>query len=91
MSVALRQALCYYLYKENIPCSIMAKVLGISRRLTYMHIYRVRDLLEVNDSVINFALDETKNHSITIRPCTIDGGIITRHVGYKMIIDNVVY
>lgn len=91
MNVALRQALCYYLYSENIPCYIIAHILGISRRLTYIHIYRARDLIEVNDSIINFALEETKNHSIFIRPCTVDGGIISKHIGYKMIVDNVVY
>lgn len=89
--VAMRQALCYFLYKENIPRRVISEVTGISLRLVYMSIYRAIDLLEVNDNVINSALKEAEQHNIAIRPCTIDGFVITRHVGYKMIIDNVTY
>lgn len=91
ISVAMRQAVCYYLYRENIPCSIIASVLGRSRRLIYMYIYRARDLMEVGDSMMLAAVDERKKHHISIRPYTIDGGVITRHAGYKMIIDNIIY
>lgn len=91
ISVAMRQAICYYLYAENIPCSIIASVLGRSRRLIYMYIYRARDLMEVGDSMMLEAIEERKRHSISIRPFTIDGAVITRHAGYKMIIDNIIY
>lgn len=91
ISVAMRQAICYYLYSENIPCHIIAEVMGCTRRLVYMSIYRVRDLLEVGDGVMKAAVAERKEHGIIIRPYTIDGTIITRHAGYKMIIDNIIY
>lgn len=89
--VAMRQALCYFLHKENIPNRIIAEVTGISLRLVYMNVYRAIDLLEVNDCVIRSSLDEAKSHEVIIRPCTVDGLVITRHIGYKMIIDNVIY
>lgn len=91
ISVAMRQALCYYLYKENIPCSIIAGIMGRTRRLIYMYVYQARDLLEVGDKMMKAAVEEREKHSIAIRPYTIDGDIITKHAGYKMIIDNVVY
>ena len=89
--VAMRQALCYHLYKENIPHRIIAEVMDISLRLVYMSVHRAIDLLEVNDCMVKAALEEARCHSITIRPKTIDGFVITRHIGYKMIIDNVIY
>lgn len=88
--VAMRQALCYYFFTENIPCHIIAQVMNCSRRNVYMSVYRAKDLLEVGDKTIKKALDEIKNHSIRIVPCTIDGSLLSRHIGNKLVIDNII-
>lgn len=87
---AMRQAMYYFLYKENIPVDMIAKVMNKSRRVIYMGIYKTRDLLEVKDKVQTDAYEETLQHRISIRPYTIDSGIMTRHLGYKMIIDGII-
>ena len=90
-TVAARQVLCHYLYSENISCNIISKVLGCSRRIVYRNIYRTRDLLEVNDKITLAAYKEIENHHMTIRPCIIEGTILSQYIGYKMIIDNLIY
>lgn len=88
--VAMRQALCYYLYKENIPCAIIAEVMKMTSRNVYLAINIVTDLMGVGDRTINLAYEEIPKHTIRIAPCTVDGGILSLHTGYKMIIDNVI-
>lgn len=88
--VAMRQALCYYLYKEDIPCTIISKVMGNARWNIYLSIYKMRDLLEVGDKMAKRAYDEISLHSIRIVPATVDGKIMTRKIGYKLIIDNII-
>lgn len=89
VSVAYRQALCYYLYKNNIPCTIIAEVLGRTKRYIYMAIYHTQDYLEVGDKTATKCLEDIKNHSIRIVPITAEGVLLSRHIGYKMIIDNI--
>lgn len=89
-NVALRQALCYYLYNEGIPCTIMAEVMKKTKRYIYMSIYKTQDFLEVGDKTTQKCVDEVKSHVIQIRPITVDGVILSKHVGYKMIVDNVI-
>lgn len=89
--VAMRQALCYYLYKEGgVPCTIIANVMGMARWNIYLSIYKMRDLLEIGDDLAKKAYDEVALHSIRIVPATVDGKILTRRIGYKMIIDNII-
>jgi len=89
--IALRQALCYYLWKENIPCTLIGKLIGFTRRNVYLSVYHVQDSLEVGDAVLKEALNEVKSHRIQIRPFTIENNLISKHAGYKMIIDNIMY
>lgn len=89
--VALRQTLIYFLYKENIPCTIISEILGCTRRYAYMAIYRVRDLLEVGDKMTLQAMEELRTHQIRIVPVTADGTIITMFIGYRMFIDNEIF
>lgn len=90
-NVALRQALCYYLYKENVPCTIISSVFRCTRRYVYAAIYRVKDLLEVGDKLTRRAVEEINAHKIRIVPITAEGDLLSMHVGYRMIIDNVIY
>jgi hypothetical protein len=55
-----------------------------------MRVYRTIDLLETGDKYIKAALAEIDNHKINIKPCTVDGDLLSRHTGYKMIIDNII-
>lgn len=87
-SVALRQALCYYLYNENIPSTIIAHVLKRTKRYIYMSIYRTRDFLEVGDRKTKICVEEVKNHTFRIVPITADGAILSKHIGYKLLVDN---
>lgn len=90
-AVSMRQALCYYLYNENIPCAMIAKLLNKTRYNTYLSIYKTRDLLSVGDKVMQRAYEEIGNHKIQILPYTLDGKILSKHMGYRMLIDNVIY
>lgn len=89
-SVALRQALCFHLYNENIPCTIIADVLKKTKRYVYMSIYRTRDFLEVGDKKTQICVEEVKNHNLRITPVTVDGVILSKHIGYKLLVDNVI-
>ena len=89
--IAFRQALCYYLWIEDISCTIISQIIGYTRRNVYISIYHVRDCLEVNDKTMREAMDEVKKHDIRIRPYTIDGHVLSKHAGYKMIIDDIIY
>lgn len=89
-TVAIRQALCYYLYNENIPCTIIANVLGKTKRYIYMAIYRTQDFLEVGDKTTKIAVEEIKNHHYRITPVTVDGCILSKHIGYKLLVDNII-
>jgi len=89
--IALRQALCYHLWKNNIPCTLIGKLLGYTRRNVYISCYHVQDCLEVNDKTLRSAIEEVRQHDIQIKPYTIDGNIMSKHAGYRMIIDNIIY
>jgi hypothetical protein len=89
--IALRQALCYYLWKNNIPCMLIGQMIGYTRRNVYISVYHVQDCLEVSDKTMQNAYEEVMKHEIQIKPYTIDGKIMSRHAGYKMIIDNIIY
>ena len=89
-NVALRQALCYYLYKENIPCTIISQAMGCTRRYVYMAIYKVRDLLEIGDKMTKQATEEICNHTIKIVPVTVDGQLLSKHVGYRIILSIII-
>ena len=89
--VALRQALCYYLYNNRIPCCIIRDVIGMTRANVYLSIYKTRDMLEANDKIMREAYNEISQHFISVKPYTIEGNVLTKHVGYKLIIDNIIY
>lgn len=90
--VALRQSLFYYLYhQKKISATMISKITGHSRQLIYHNVYTAMDLLKMGDEIIQSALNETMEHTIVIKPCTIDNGVISTHVGYKMLIDNLIY
>ena len=89
-SVALRQALCYYLYEQNIPCTIIASVLGRTKRYIYMSIYRTRDFLEVGDKTTKICVDEMSKHMLRITPIFAEGKILSKHIGYKLEVDNII-
>ena len=90
LSVALRQAICYYLYNENIPCTIIAEVMGCRRRYVYKSIYRTRDYLDIGDKMTKKCMDSITEHKFRITPITVDGDILSKHVGYKLLIDNII-
>lgn len=89
--VANRQVLCHYLYKNGVSPKIISEVLGYSERLVYKHVYKVRDLLEVNDKTIATAYEELNNHNLYVKPCTVSGSILSMHAGHKLLIDNFIY
>lgn len=89
--VAMRQALVYFFYKNNIPVKVLANVLGISRMMAYKYIYKTQDLLDVKDKLMSQAYEEAKQHKMMIQPCLITGDIITLMNGYRLTIDNKVF
>ena len=89
--VAMQHALCYYLFANDVPCSIIEKVMRKSRSNVYYGINQARDMLEVGDKFMQQGYDEVQHHKIRILPCTVDGNIFSRHVGYKLLIDNIIY
>ena len=91
MYVAMRQTLCYYLYTNNVPCSIIKKVMRIPRSLVYFSINQAKDMLETGDSIMKQAYAEVQQHRVRIVPVTAEGDLLSRHVGYKMTIDNIIY
>lgn len=90
-AVAFRQAMCWYLYSEQVPVSIIANVLHCKRRQVYRRMYSCRDLLETKDKLMLQVLEETKNHKMVVKPLNIEANICTFHRGYNLIIDNVIY
>lgn len=90
VSVALRQAICYYLYNENIPCTIIADVMGCRRRYVYKAIYRTRDYLEVGDKMTKECMEHIAGHKLRITPVTVDGEVLSKFIGYKLQIDNII-
>lgn len=89
--VAMRQALCYYLDENNVPCNIIKKVLGIPKSSLYFSIGKAKDMLDTGDKIMQAAYDEVYKHKIRIVPCTAKGDILSQHIGYKMTIDNEIY
>ena len=89
--VAMRQALCYYLYESNVPCVIIHKVMHCTRANVYNSIKQAKDMLEVGDHIMKSAYHEISEHKIRVKPCTVDGEILSKHVGYKMVIDNIIF
>lgn len=89
--VVLRQALIYNLHNNGVPIATLSKILECSRQIAYKHYYKVRDLKEINDKMIRHALEEIGRHEISVRPSIVDDGAYTQVVGYKLIIDNIIY
>lgn len=89
-SVALRQALFFHLYNENIPCTIIADVFKRSKQYVYMSVYKTRDFLEIGDKKTQFCVEEVKKHELRIKPITVDGAILSKHIGYKLLVDNII-
>ena len=88
--VALRQTLAYHLYKNKIPCSLIGQCLHMTKRNIYYSIYKTRDKLEINDYITKQAYNETISHAFHIQPVTVTEGMITKHTGYKLYVDNVI-
>lgn len=91
VAVAMRQALAYYCYKNNIQVQILAQIFKISRTMIYKYIYSTRDLLDANDKLMKRAMDEVNAHSLIIQPYSIQGKMIFMHGGYKLVIDNKIF
>jgi hypothetical protein len=89
--VALKQALIYILHNSGVPVMTISKIMECSRQIVYKHYYKVRDLKDIHDKMIQDALDELGRHEISVRPCTVENGIYNQTVGYKLIIDNIIY
>lgn len=89
--VAMKQALCYYLFENSVPCHLIVQALRMSKSNVYYSVSQAKDRLEVGDSILKRAYDEISNHKIRVVPCTVDGDILSRHAGYKLLIDNVIY
>lgn len=91
VSVAMRQALCYYLFSSNVPCTIIKNVMHMTRSNMYFGINHAKDMLETGDFIMRNAYEEIAKHKIRITPITADGTVFSQHVGYRMTIDNVIY
>lgn len=91
ISVAFRQSLMLYLYKNGVGVTKIASFFGMDRRTIYHHIYHAMELLDCNDELLCKADEERKMHKITIKPIYMAGEIITHHAGYKLEIDNTLY
>ena len=89
--VVHRQALCYFLFNKNISATIISGAMKISRKAVYLTVYTVRDLLEVGDELMIGAVKELENHDIKVKPYTVEGDVITRHAGYKLVVDNEIF
>lgn len=89
--VAMRQALCYYLYESGVPCDIIYKAMHYTRSNVYNGINQARNMLEVGDKIMQAGYEELNNHKIRVVACTADGAVLSRFVGYRLVIDNVIY
>ena len=89
-NVALRQSLCYYLYNEDIPCLVIADVLGITERYVYKSIYSTKDHLEVGDKTTQRCMEEMNGRIYHIKPIKVDGVVFSKSIGHKLVIDNII-
>lgn len=89
-NAAMRQALCYYLSKEEVPCIVIRDVLHCTRANVYNSIKQAKDMLEVGDKIMQAAYEEVTSHKIRIVSCTAEVNILSRFIGYKIVIDNVI-
>lgn len=55
-----------------------------------MSIYRTRDFLEVGDKMTKVCVEEMSKHTLRITPIFAEGIILSKHIGYKLIVDNVI-
>lgn len=89
--VAMQQALCYYLFENSVPCHLIVEATRKSKSNIYYSVTQMKDRLEVGDHIAKQAYDEIAHHKIRVVPCTVDGDILSRHAGYKLLIDNVIF
>lgn len=89
--VSMVQALCYYLYENNVTHKIIMDVMHKTKSNVYYSISQAKNRLDVNDDIMKRAYDEIANHKIRVVPCTVDGDVLSRHVGYKLLIDNEIF
>lgn len=89
--MAMRQAICCYLYENNVPLSIIMDVMHKTKSNTYYSIKQAKNQLEVGDKIMEQAYGEISHHKFRVVPCTVNGDILSRHVGYKLLIDNEIY
>lgn len=90
-SMNIKQALCWYLYQKNVPCSIIAKAIKCRRRQVYKRMYTCRDLLALNNIAMKEAFNEISSHKVKIKPIFVETDTCVFHSGYTIIIDNEIY
>ena len=88
---AMRQALCYYLFSNNVTGFIIKEVMHMPKSNVYFSINQARDMLEVGDDIMQRAYEEVQRHKIRVVPVTAEGDILSNHIGYRMTIDNIIY
>ena len=91
LNVAMRQALFYYLYNNNVPVIVIACCTRYTRGAVYNGIYKQKDLLACNDKIATSAYDEVLQHKITIQPVLVEQGIQRKAIGQALVIDNTIY
>jgi hypothetical protein len=89
--VSMGQALCYYLYENGVPHKIIMDAMHRTKSNVFYSIQQAKNRIEVNDKIMEQAYGEIAHHKIRVVPCTVDGGVLSRHVGYKLLIDNVIF
>ena len=89
--VAMRQALCYFLSISDVPRSIIGSVMHMTRSNMYFSINHAKDMLETGDKIMRKAYAEISVHKVRVLPVTMNDDVLSRHVGYKLTIDNEIY
>ncbi len=91
LNVAMRQALFYFLYKNNVPVIVIAHCTKYTRGAVYNGINKQTDLLDCNDEIAANAYDEVLQHKISIQPVLVEQGIQRKAIGQALVIDNTIY
>ncbi len=91
LNVAMRQALFYFLYKNNVPVVVIAHCTRYTRGAVYNGINKQNDLLGCNDGIALNAYNEVLRHKITIQPILVEQGIQRKAIGQALVIDNTIY
>lgn len=91
LNVAMRQALFYFLYKNNVPVIVIAHCTRYTRGAVYNGIYKQKDLMGCNDEIAINAFNEVLQHKISIQPILVEQGIQRKAIGQALVIDNTIY